>query len=296
MSDGPTPPLGSWPPPPEGGTGAVPFGGSAPPPPPPPVDGGPSEEEAGWAAPSRPSSDQPPPDGGFAPPPAPVPAAGSGSDSAPGRSGRRKAPWLALVAALVVFGGRALVSNQGDDSSSPSDFAPPPRDEGPPVTATPLDSDEVCDLVTKEEMRSIYDRRFEEPQAMPELSTPATGEPSEPSDEVLSGSCLWTALGDPFLRITVLSVPPLGGDANATYERLRPDSLALAVDSDEDVGDESFIASPPFGQDDYSGSMTVRSGGVLLRIEVEGAEEPEAGVQGLIDIALAAVDDLPEDG
>lgn len=297
MSDGPTPPLGSWPPPPGGGTGADPFSGAAPPPPPPPPpaspDPGPAEDEAGWAAPPRPSSDQPPPpDGAFAPPPAPFPTTGSGFKGGTGTR-RRKASGLGVIAGIAIVAARFFAANT-DDPSSSSNFQVPARPEGRPVAATPITGQQICDLLTPADLRAVYGRRFEPGTPLDTGST--GGEPSDTAAVGDVGACTWrTRAGEEALTLNVLSVPSIGGDANRTFELLRPSSPSQGFDSNSGIGDEAFVVLQPFGSTGYSDTMTVRSDGVVLTFNATGATEPDGSLDLLAEVATTAVDNLPAD-
>lgn len=285
-----------------------------PPPPPPPFPAatGPGEDEAGWAAPppppgAGPSEDQPgwaapPPPGGYPPPgaaglqgtpppPPPFPAPGVGSGYVGSR--RRKASWIGGIAALVVFGSRALFSFQSDDSSSSlPNFDIPSPTVGRPVTATPLTSDEVCALLAPSDLRPIYDRRFE--QGEPLATGSSTGEPSAAADDEI-GACTWrTQVGEERLTLTAISIPSIGGDANQTFDFLRP-GLAQGFDADPGSWDEAFFV-PDSGvgtSDAVSDSMTLRSGGVVLQLNVTSASDLDGSLDALSAVATAAVGDLP---
>jgi hypothetical protein len=93
-----------------------------------------------------------------------------------------------------------------------------------------------------------------------------------------------------------LSVPSIGGDANRTFELLRPSSPTQGFDSSSGVGDEAFFLIDSFGTTSgYSDTMTVRSGGVVLTFNVSAATEPEGGLDLLAEVAGTAVDNLPAD-
>lgn len=275
MSDEPPPPLGTWPPPP-------------------PPNGGPSEDEAGWAAPPRPSSGEPPsPDGTVAPPPAPFPTTGARFTGGTGTR-RRKASWIGVVAGMAIVAARFFSANT-DDPSSSSNFQVPTRPAGRPVTATPLTGQQVCDLLTSADLRAVYERRFE-PGTPLDTGSSSSGEPSDTATVGDVGACNWrTRAGEQALTLSVLSVPSIGGDANRTFELLRPSSPTQGFDSNSGVGDEAFVLLQPFGATGYSDTMTVRSDGVVLTFNVSGPTEPEGGLDLLAEVAATAIDDLPAD-
>lgn len=279
--------------------------GGAPPPPdawPPPPSEGPAEDEAGWAAPPRPAGADPPPTGAFAPPPAPFPtgdaaAASSRSQMTPrGGHRRRRAAGVGSLAAVAVVAVRFFLGG-ADDPSSSTTFTPPPRAEGRPVAATPLTSEAVCELLTPAELRAVYGRGFEQGRPLDTGSSPATGEPSDVPDVGAAGGCTWTTRpGEETLLVTLLAVPSIGGDANRTYELLRPSSPTQGFDTSTPVGDEAFVRfNGSSAQEGYADSMVVRSGGVVLNVDVRGDAKPEGGLDLVVEVAQAAVADLPTD-
>lgn len=308
MSDDPS--LGSWPPDPPGGSAPPPPGSAPPPPPPgaapaplPPPETGPSEDEAGWAAPPPPPGAGPVPDRpGWAAPPPPGGGASAAADpsatasAAGGGHRRRNLGFVGLAAGLAITASRFFLGGQ-DDPSSSRDFAVPAREEGRPVTATPLTSDEVCALLTPADLRAIYERRFDAGQPLADTGPASSGEPSDVPDVGAVGACTWTTRpGETALTVSLLTVPAIGGDANRTYELLRPSSPVQGFDTSTPVGDEAFVRfDTSLSQDGYSDSMVVRAGGVVLNIEVTGDEEPEGGLDSVVEVAQAAVDDLPAD-
>lgn len=306
MSDEPS--VGAPPPEPGPGSGAPPPpSGETPAPLPPPIPArgsGPSEDEAGWAAPPAPVGGGPSPDepGWAAPPPPGGGSTSAATGSAALRSGaggghrRRNLGFVGLAAGLAITASRLLLGN-ADDPSSTNTFTPPPRAEGRPVTATPLTSEEVCDLLTPAELRAIYDRRFAPGRPLDTGAAPASGEPSDIPDVGAAGGCTWsTRPGEPALTVSLLSVPPIGGDANRTYELLRPSSPIQGFDSSSDVGDEAFVRfDTSLDPDGYADSMVVRAGGVVLNVDVRGGTKPEGGLDLVVEVAEAAVADLPQD-
>lgn len=247
----------------------------------------PPDEGPGWAAPPK------PPGGTYAPPPAPYPTDGS---TALRGSRRRKASGVGTFAALAVVGVRLLMLAGGDSRSEPWKSN---RDEGPPVAGTSLTSEQVCALLTPASLEGIYGVAFRagRPVDDPGSSPPATGETSAgssgPLDEL--GACRWkTKPAEDDLTVSMVSVPPIGGDANRTYELLRPESPVQAFDSSSGVGDEAFFLVRPFNDAaGYRDTMTVRSGGVVLTISVTAPTKPEGGLDLVADVARAAVANLP---
>ena len=197
----------------------------------------------------------------------------------------------------MVFGSRFLFANADDPSSSSSNFQVPARPEGRPVAATPLTGQQICDLLTPADLRAVYDRRFEPGTPLDADSGSASGEPSDFATVGDVGACNWhTRDGEEVLTLSVLSVPSIGGDANRTFELLRPSSPTQGFDSSSGVGDEAFFLIDSFGTTSgYSDTMTVRSGGVVLTFNVSAATEPEGGLDLLAEVAGTAVDNLPAD-
>ncbi|MBL8775255.1 MAG: hypothetical protein JNK12_04970 [Acidimicrobiales bacterium] len=284
-------------------------GGAAPPPPgavptplPPPAQHGPSEDEAGWAAPPPPGGYPPPPPSGdgFAPPPAPFPT----GDEGPASSGRRRmtprgghrrrnAAGVGTLAAVAVVAVRFFLGG-ADDPSSSTNFQLPDRAEGRPVAATPLSSEQICDLLAPADLRAVYGRGFDQGRPLDTGTSPGSGEPSEVPAVGDVGACTWqTKAGEEALTLSVLSVPAIGGDANRTYELLRPSSPIQGSDSTSGVGDEAFFLLDSFGAEGYSDTMTVRSGGVVLTFNITGDDKPEGGLDLLVEAVGTAIDNLP---
>lgn len=280
--------------------------GEAPPPPgawPPPPSDGPSEHEPGWAAPPRPADAGSPPPGPFAPPPAPFPTGDEGASSSRrrrmtprGGHRRRNAAGVGSLAAVAVVAVRFFLGG-ADDPSSSSNFQLPERPQGRPVAATPLTGEQICDLLAPADLRAVYGRGFERGRPVDTGTSPGSGEPSEVPAVGDVGACTWqTKPGEQALTLSVLSVPAIGGDANRTYELLRPSSPSQGFDATSDVGDEAFILVDTFGADDgYSDTMTVRSGGVVLTFNITGGAKPEGGLDLLVEAAGTAIDNLPAD-
>lgn len=203
---------------------------------------------------------------------------------------------MGLVAGLAITASRFFFAAQGDDVSS-RDFAVPARAEGRPVTATPLTSDEVCALLTPADLREIYSLRFAAGEPLAAGDGPTTGEPSDVPDVGAVGGCTWTTRPDqPSLTVSLVSIPAIGGDANRTYELLRPSSPTVGFDTSTPVGDEAFVRfNSSLDEEGYSDSMVVRAGGVVLNVQVSGDEKPDGGLDLVVDVAQAAVDDLPTD-
>lgn len=277
--------------------------GGAPPPPgewPPPPSAGPSEDEAGWAAPPPPGGYPPPSGDGFAPPPAPFPTGDEGTTSSGrrrmtprGGHRRRNAAGVGSLAAVAVVAVRFFLGG-ADDPSSSTNFQLPERAEGRPVAATPLTGEQICDLLSPADLRAVYGRGFEQGRPL-DTGTPAgSGEPSDVSDVGAVGACTWqTKAGEEALTLSVLSVPAIGGDANRTYELLRPSSPIQGSDSTSGVGDEAFFLLDSFGAEGYSDTMTVRSDGVVLTFNITGDAKPEGGLDLLVEAVGTAVDNLP---
>lgn len=155
----------------------------------------------------------------------------------------------------------------------------------------------MCELLTPAELRAIYDRRFAPGRPLDTGAVPASGEPSDIPDVGAAGGCIWaTRPGEEALTVSLLSVPPIGGDANRTYELLRPSSPTQGFDSSTDVGDEAFVRfNTSLSQEGYADSMVVRAGGVVLNVDVRGDVKPEGGLDLVVEVAQAAVADLPSD-
>lgn len=280
--------------------------GGAPPPPdgwPPPSSDGPSEDEAGWAAPPGPEGYPPPPPSseGFAPPPAPFPTADDSTSSSArsrmtprGGHRRRSAAGVGSLAAVAVVAVRFFLGG-ADDPSSSSGFQLPAREEGRPVAATPLTGAQICDLLAPADLRAVYGRGFEQGRPLDAGGSATSGEPSDVPAVGDVGACTWsTKAGEEALALSVLSVPAIGGDANRTYELLRPSTPSQGFDSTSGIGDEAFFLIDSFGADTgYSDTMTVRSGGVVLTFNVTGATKPEGGLDLLVEAVGTAVDNLP---
>ncbi|MCB1015483.1 MAG: hypothetical protein KDB10_10260, partial [Acidimicrobiales bacterium] len=262
------------------------------------------EDAPGWAAPppppgAAPASSPPPPDG-HAPPPAPFPGSGldGGADAATGggRTGgrRRRGGVAGLVAGLAIVAARFLIPDADDSTSSSNRFTLPPREEGRPVAATPLTSEQVCELLSPADLAAVYDRRFRAGEPLDTGDAPTTGEPSDTLSADEFASCTWrTRPDESFLQVQLLSVPAIGGDANRTYELLRPSSPVEGFDTTSDVGDEAFVRLGPSSADGYRDSLTLRAGGVVLRLDVSAGTEPEGGLDLVVDVAQTAVANLP---
>lgn len=244
-----------------------------------------SEHEPGWAA----------------PPAAPYPTGDSGKTkrrrlTPRGGHRRRTASGVGAIAGIVLVGVRLLL---GDVDTPSTDFTLPERIEGDPVRAVPLTSEQVCDVLAPADLRRIYDRRFQPGIATDTSPTPTAGEPSA-SDATLGemGICRWqTKPGEESLTVVAISMPAIGGDANRTYELLRPTSPIQGFDSTSDIGDEAFFTMDPIvTTPGYSDTMTMRDGGVVLRLTVTGPTKPEGGLDLLAEVGQAAAVNLPPPG
>jgi len=242
-----------------------------------------SEHESGWAA----------------PPAAPYPTGAEGRSkrrrlTPRGGHRRRTASGVGAIAGIVLVGVRFLL---GDVDAPTTDFSLPERIEGDPVRAVPVTSEQVCDVLAPADLRRIYDRRFQ-PGIPTDMSPSApVGEPSAsgPGSVGETGICRWqTRPGEEQLTVVAISVPTIGGDANRTYELLRPSSPIQGFDSTADIGDEAFFSMDPIvTTPGYSDTMTLRAGGVVLRITVTGPTKPEGGLDLLAEVGQAAAANLP---
>lgn len=266
----------------------------------------PSEEKPGWGAPPpSPAEDQP---GWAAPPSAPFPTADGGRKgrrrlTPRGGHRRRKASGVGAIAVAVIAGLRLLLPNI-DDPSSGTDFSLPPREQGEPVEAVELSSAQVCDLLTPADLRRIYDRRFQQGAPLSSESASAGGEPSVTAgtpDLGQTGICQWQTKpggGDDPLTLVAFTIPAFGGDANGTYELLRPSSPTVGFDATSDIGDEAFFLMDPFVDPPpgYNDTMTLRSGGVVMTINITGPTKPEGGLDLLAEVGQAAAANLAAQG
>lgn len=244
----------------------------------------PSEHEPGWAA----------------PPAAPYPT-GEGTAkrrrlTPRGGHRRRTASGVGAIAGIVLVGVRFLL---GDVDAPSTDFSLPERIEGEPVRAVALTSEQVCGVLAPADLRQIYDRRFQSGIPTDTSPTPTSGEPSA-SNATLGemGVCRWqTKTGEELLTVVAISMPAIGGDANRTYELLRPTSPIQGFDSTSDIGDEAFFSIDPIvTTPGYSDTMTMRDGGVVLRLTVTGPTKPEGGLDLLAEVGQAAATNLPPPG
>lgn len=307
---GPAPPPGGAPPPPPGSEPA-PLPPPDPPPgerdagwaAPPPAGGeGPSEDEAGWAAPPPPGGYAPRAEGNdFAPPPpAPFPTSGPGAGvgAGPGPK-RRRAAWLGGLAGLAIIGTRLIIAMQPDPAStSIPDFSIPAAPVGRPVDATPLTSEQICALLSPADLRAVYGVPFEAGRPVGDTGGGVTGEPSDGSASPEGGACNWrTRSGEDPLNLAAVSFPAIDGDANRTFDLLRPRSPIQGFDAREGNWDEAFVSVGTLdgGDEGYADSMTVRSDGVVLLFNITGADQPEGGLDLLVEAADTAVANIPPD-
>jgi hypothetical protein len=209
---------------------------------------------------------------------------------------RRTGAIVAGVAGIGIGLARLLTAFQDDPSSSTS---LPSRDPGDAVPGEVLTDDEVCALLRPADLREIYGLAFRRGQPIGSTTPTSapTGEPSDASTE--TGACSWSSPpGESPVELVVLSLPPLvGGDANATYERLRPVSPIQGFDTTTEVGDEAFVrVSLPDDEGPSVDRMAVRSGGVILDLTITADIEPEGGLDSLVEVAQSAVENLPPTG
>ena len=200
---------------------------------------------------------------------------------------------MGSLAAVAVIAVRFFLGG-ADDPSPSSNFQVPARAEGQPVAATPLTGQQICDLLAPADLREVYGRGFEQGRPLDAGASTEGGEPSDAPAVGDVGACTWTTkAGEEALTLSVLSVPAIGGDANRTYELLRPSSPSQGFDSTSGVGDEAFILMDAFGATGYSDTMTVRSDGVVLTFNITGASKPEGGLDLLVEAAGTAIDNIP---
>lgn len=291
---------GTGPPqPPDGAPPPLPGAEPAALPPPAP---GPGEHEAGWAAPPPPGGYPPPPTGGsaFAPPPAPFPTSGPGFGVGAGPSPRRRrAAWVGGLAGLAIVGTRLIIALQPDPAStSIPDFSIPAAPVGRPVDATPLTSEQICALLSPADLRAVYGVAFEPGRPVGDPSAAVTGEPSASSASSELGACNWgTRPDEDTLNLAVVSFPAIDGDANRTFDLMRPTSPIQGFDAREGNWDEAFVSVDGLdgGDEGYADSMTVRADGVVLIFNITGADKPEGGLDLLVEAADTAVANIPPD-
>lgn len=234
--------------------------------------------------------------GAAPPPPAPFPTGRGGAPR--GLTRRRKTSGVGVLAGLAILAAR-IIGGMTTGSSDGNDFTPvlPQRDEGPPVAAETLTSDQLCALLRPAALERIYGVPFQ--PGDPIGSTPGSPAPTgEPSDQADVAACAWQSeAGGNGLVVNAFAVPSIGGDANATYELLRPESPIQGFDATSDIGDEAFFLVGSFDDGDrYSDSMTLRQGGVVITFGVAADTKPDGGLDLLAEVGQVAADHLAAQG
>ena len=214
------------------------------------------------------------------PPPAgPPPSVPTGLAAGPGRRFTRLQAGLIVALGLgVAFAYRVvplLVFGEGEPRGAPG----------------PLSSEQVCALLTPDDLESVYGLAFAAP---------------EPSPFGALGICNWrTATGEPALDLEVRSVDPRILGLSVGADRPASEYVEQAFESSQRTGDEEvadvgewdeavFQEVEPDGTG-YADRLLLRADDVVLLFDVTGRQEPSGGRDDLAAAAALAVADLPDD-